>query len=368
MKRPPNPITKKANPILMNKRPTTRRRKKAPVDESRLVRLQKAIASAGICSRREAERLILQGKVKVDGKVVTEMGLKVDPERARISVDGQGVQTEKKVYYVLYKPAGTIVSAKDEAGRPTVFSLINEKRRLFSAGRLDWDSEGVLLLTNDGELVHALTHPSRHMVKEYEVKVKGRLSQDQLFRLGEGVDIGDGLTQPCVVEPLRSTKMNSWYLFILNEGRNRQIKRMLETVDATCLKIKRTRFATLDLEGLLPGESRPLDLGEIHELRNLVGLVPDVDIAPISSEPPREEKQKPVLQKPKRPQTSRGKSQNTRSAAPKGEKTSKTGPKGPKSSGGPRKQTRKKDEDVIEWSTSPRDESRRRTRKTKRGR
>ncbi len=343
----------------MNKKPITRRRKKPPVDESRLVRLQKVIAAAGICSRREAERLILQGKVKVNNKVVTELGLKVDPEHARISVDGQGVQAEKKVYYLLYKPPGTIVSAKDEVGRPTVFSLINEKRRLFSAGRLDWDSEGALLMTNDGELVHALTHPSRHVVKEYEVKVKGRLTQDQLFRLGEGVDIGDGLTKPCIVEPVRSTRMNNWYLFILNEGRNRQIKRMLEAVDATCLKIKRIRFATLSLEGLLPGQYRPLDLGEIHELRSLAGLVHDIDIDPNPMQREEEAPPKKTAPRSSHPMKKRPRPTSATRNAPK------TGKTGTKATGTRKKQSKRSETEDIEWHTSPRDESHRRSRKRK---
>lgn len=236
------------------------------------IRLQKLIASAGICSRRHAEDLITNGFVRVNGKKVTELGSKADPEIDRIEVEGRLLQFEKKVYFLLNKPPQTITSAHDEADRPVVFDLIPDKGRLFSAGRLDYHSEGVLLLTNDGELVHRLTHPSNQILREYEVKVRDRLSDTQLSHLERGVMLEDGLAKPVAIEYLRIAEKNSWYLFILTEGRNREIRRMIDAVGGTVMRLKRVAFAGLRVDDLKPGEWRPLNPAEVYDLYTLAGL------------------------------------------------------------------------------------------------
>jgi len=235
-------------------------------------RLQKIIAQAGICSRRKAEELIEKGRVKVNNKVVTELGTKVDPERDRVNVDGRDIQREKKVYYLLYKPVETICSRKDENGRKTVFDLISSDRRLVSAGRLDYHSEGALLLSNDGDLVHGLTHPSSGTPKEYEVKVRGRLNREQIDAIGRGLLLKDGPAKPIVVEHIRNTEQNAWYLFIMTEGRNREVRRIVEAVGGQVLKLKRTAFANLRIDMMLPGDSRALSIAEILALYEIAGI------------------------------------------------------------------------------------------------
>ncbi len=235
-------------------------------------RLQKLIAQAGICSRRRAEELISAGKVKLNNRVVTELGTRADPDRDKIEVENKRIQFEKKIYLLLYKPPGYITSASDEHGRPVVFDLVKETRRLFTAGRLDFHSEGALLLTNDGELAHRLTHPSTGVVKEYEVKVKGSLSKAQLDRVKEGVLLEDGVAHVLDVEPLRETDKNMWYLFTLTEGRNREIRRIVEAVGGQVLKLKRVSFAGLTIEEMFPGDIRPLTPSEILQLYEMVGL------------------------------------------------------------------------------------------------
>lgn len=235
-------------------------------------RIQKLIAQAGICSRRKAEEMILQGRVKLNRKIVREQGLKADPEKDKIQVDGQTIEFQKKIYLLMNKPDKMITSHSDEAGRPVVYSLIKEERRLVTAGRLDYHTEGVLLFTNDGELVHRLTHPSSMVPKEYEVKVKGRLSAEQIKNIEHGVLLEDGPTQPVMVERVRSTGLNTWYQFILTEGRNREVRRIVEAVGATVLKLKRTSFAGLRIDEMLPGAVRPLSAAEILMLYEAAGL------------------------------------------------------------------------------------------------
>ena len=236
-------------------------------------RLQKLIAQAGICSRRKAEELILAGRVRVNGKVVNELGRKADPERDRVEVDGKTLQFQKKIYLLLYKPDKTVTTTKDEAGRATVFDLLRDKRRLFPVGRLDYHTEGVLLLTNDGELTHRLTHPSNAIIREYEVKVSGRLSDEQIARIEQGVMLEDGPAQPVSVEPLRRTERNSWYLFTLTEGRNHEVLRIVEAVGGRMMKLKRISFAGLRVDDMAPGEVRALNPAEILKLYALTGMI-----------------------------------------------------------------------------------------------
>jgi len=236
-------------------------------------RLQKLIARAGICSRRKAEQLIMDGKVKLNNKVVRELGTTADPEKDKIQVDDKTIEFDKKIYLLMNKPPQMITSHSDEAGRPVIYSLIKEKRRLFNAGRLDYNTEGALLLTNDGELVHKLTHPSSMVPKEYEVKVKGKLSATQINTIEQGVMLDDGPTQPVPVEKIRSTDKNTWYQFILTEGRNREVRRIVEAVGASIMKLKRVSFAGLRIDDIMPGDVRPLTAAEVLMLYETAGLI-----------------------------------------------------------------------------------------------
>ena len=237
------------------------------------MRLQRLMAQAGVASRRKAEELILAGKVKVNGRVVRELGTQVDPERAHVEVNDVQIHAEKKTYYLLNKPDGYITSRNDEFDRPVVFDLVPKAQRLVSAGRLDFHTEGVLLLTNDGDLVHALTHPSAGIAREYEVKVRGELSAQQVERLLMGVLLDDGPAPPVAVEKLRETDKNCWYQLTIYEGRNREVRRIMEAVGATVLKLKRTTFAGLRVDDLPVGEHRSLGPDEVLMLYQVAGLV-----------------------------------------------------------------------------------------------
>ncbi len=242
-------------------------------------RLQKLIAQTGRCSRRKAEELILAGRVRVDRRVVRELGTTADPEKQRIDVDGDKLQFEKKLYLLVNKPDGMITSHSDEAGRPVVFNLIQEKRRLVSVGRLDYHTEGALILTNDGELVHRLTHPSHRVPREYEVKVQGKLNSRQVAMIANGVELEDGPTQPVIIEKIRDTDKNSWYLFILTEGRNREVRRIVEAVGSTVLKLRRAAFANLRVDDMNPGDVRPLSPKEVLDLYEMTGLIDSATIS-----------------------------------------------------------------------------------------
>ena len=275
----------------------------------KLVRLHKAIAEMGYCSRRKAEDLIERGEVRVNGKVVKEQGLLVNPQRDRINVAGQTLQEHRKVYLAMYKPIGVICTREDSEKRPTIYSIVKEKRRLFSVGRLDVDSEGLLLLTNDGELAHRLTHPSYGVVKEYEVKIQKGLTDDQLFRLSEGIDLEGRKTNPCSIELMHRTETNAWYQFIINEGRNRQIRRMVEEVGGFVMKLRRVSFAGIQLGSMKESDVRALSAREVFDLQNMVGLDPmekdEVDWDPLSSAVMAYEGDDYLPQRPARPSPAR---------------------------------------------------------------
>lgn len=233
------------------------------------VRIQKFLSQAGICSRRKAEELIQQGLVSVNKKVVTELGTKIDPDKDIIHVEGSRIKTEiKKVTILLYKPKGYVTTLSDPQERPTVQDLIKKtSMRLFPVGRLDFNSEGLLLLTNDGEMSNTLTHPQHQIEKVYWVKVQGKPSESKLKRLRRGIKLEDGPTAPCKVKILSHTETNCWLEIVLKEGRNRQIRRMIEAIGYNVLKLKRARLAGLTLEGLKPGEYRLLTPQEIKTLK-----------------------------------------------------------------------------------------------------
>jgi pseudouridine synthase len=237
-------------------------------------RLQKVIAHAGIASRREAERLIVLGQVAVNGTVVTKLGTKVDPARDIITLNGSVVTiVPEKIYVVLNKPAGYVSTLKDPQKRPVVMDLLDRVgSRVYPVGRLDYDAEGLLLLTNDGELAHRLQHPSYRICRTYEVKVKGSPPNRKLSLLRKGVQLEDGMTLPAKAAFLKKTLKNSWITVTLYEGRNRQVKRMCAAIEHQVLKLKRIRFGSLYLDDLPQGRYRKLTKAEVKGLYRLVNL------------------------------------------------------------------------------------------------
>ncbi|MDP9268006.1 MAG: pseudouridine synthase [Acidobacteriota bacterium] len=243
-------------------------------------RLQKIIAAAGIASRRKAEELITQGRVSVNGAIVSTLGAKADIENDHIKVDGKAVHLpERNVYLLLHKPKGYVTTVSDPEGRPTVMELVRSKARLFPVGRLDWNTEGLLLLTNDGDLTAKLTHASTHVPKTYLVKVAGNPTLAEIEKLREGVMIGgEGdpvpgklhrvRTAPAKIREVREGD-NPWYEVTLIEGRNRQIRRMFEAIGHHVEKIKRVRYGPFELD-VPPGESRPLRPHEVEKLKSYV--------------------------------------------------------------------------------------------------
>ncbi len=233
-------------------------------------RLQKVMAHAGVASRRKSEEIIREGRVKVNGEIITEMGYKVKPEEDVIEVDGELISKEKRVYILLNKPEGYVTTVSDPRGRSTVLDLVgNVKQRVYPVGRLDYNTSGLLLLTNDGELTYILTHPSYEIDKTYFTRVKGEISDQDIKKLESGIQLEDGITAPAKVKLIsRDEKISSFELTI-HEGRNRQVRRMCEVLGYEVIKLKRIRFGPLNLEGLSPGEYRFLSDKELQILQKL---------------------------------------------------------------------------------------------------
>jgi 23S rRNA pseudouridine2605 synthase len=237
-------------------------------------RLQKVLAAAGVASRRKAEELITAGRVAVNGKIVTELGTKADPSTDTITVDGKPLQAAQRfVYFMLNKPKGYVTTVSDPEGRPTVMQLLGGLReRVYPVGRLDYASEGLLLLTNDGALAQQLTKAASHVPKTYHVKVSGKPSEQSLKRLRDGVHISLDddrrvKTSPAKIRLLEDAP-NPWYEVTLLEGRNRQIRRMFQSVGHLVEKIKRVQLGALTLD-VPPGKFRPLSKSEVHQLKSL---------------------------------------------------------------------------------------------------
>jgi 23S rRNA pseudouridine2605 synthase len=230
-------------------------------------RLQKIIAEMGIASRRKAEELITEGRVKVNGKVAV-IGMKADPARDHIKVDGKLLVTpEKKVYFIFNKPRGVVTSLSDPEGRPTVNDFLRRiKERVFPVGRLDYDSEGMLILTNDGDFAHAILHPSKKIPKTYLVKVKGVLQEEDLERLRKGIRLERSVTAPAKVKRLRKTEQNSWIEMTIHEGKKRQIRRMLERVGHPVMRLMRIRIDGLEMGDLKPGMLRHISPEEMKTI------------------------------------------------------------------------------------------------------
>lgn len=241
------------------------------------------LARAGVASRRACEPLIASGHVRVNGKVVTELGTRVEPDADQIEVDGKRINPVLScITFMLHKPTGVVSTAKDTHGRPTVVDLVPSPHRLFPVGRLDADSEGLLLLTNDGPLAYALTHPKNHVPKVYKVWVAGVPSQATLHRLSQGVELEDGLTAPARVsvigtdkpERARLTPATTILQVTLYEGRKRQLRRMCETVDHPVVRLLRTQVGPIRLGELQPGSYRPLTPAEVSALWKAAGANP----------------------------------------------------------------------------------------------
>ena len=230
-------------------------------------RLQKLIARAGICSRRAAEDLITAGRVTIDGKIVRELGTKADPSKNKIRVDGRPVTFgAEKIYLLMNKPRGYVTTVHDDRGRRTVLELLGEdfSERVYPVGRLDLNSEGLLLLTNDGDLTNALIHPRYEIPKTYRARVAGTVTEDKLDKLRAGVELDDGLTLPAEVYLLGDGLVE----ITIREGRNRQVRRMFASIGCDVKRLRRVKFAGLTLDGLKVGQVRSLSSAEVAALKN----------------------------------------------------------------------------------------------------
>lgn len=233
------------------------------------MRLSKILAEAGLASRRGSERLITEGRVTVNGQVVTAPGTTADPARDRIHVDGKPLPPpQPKRYLLLHKPRGYVTTRHDPQGRPVVLSLVREARaRLFPVGRLDFDAEGLLLLTNDGELANRLLHPRFGVPRVYEVEVAGRISPEELGRFRHGVVLEDGVAKPRDARLLRRMRTTTWLRLTFTEGRYREVKRFCAALGHRVVRLRRTQFGPLRLGLLAPGAVRPLSSAEVRHLR-----------------------------------------------------------------------------------------------------
>src|SRR5262245_22655392 len=231
-------------------------------------RLNKLLAHAGAGSRRHCDDLIAAGRVTVDGQLVRELGTKVDPDRHRVAVDGEAVRLERPVYYLVNKPRGVLCTNHDPAGRPLAVDLIPQvAQRVYTVGRLDESSEGLLLLTNDGDLAHKLMHPRFGVEKTYLVQVVGSPSRDDLLALLKGVWLSDGHVRARKVKRLKRSGESTWLRISLSEGRNREIRRMLARLEHKVVRLRRIALGPLRLGDLPRGKARRLTVEEVNALR-----------------------------------------------------------------------------------------------------
>jgi 23S rRNA pseudouridine2605 synthase len=259
-------------------------------------RLQKVLAHAGIASRRKCESLILEGRVTVDGVVCTELGTKVNPHKQVIAVDGKAIQAEQKVCFILHKPTSCVTTVSDPEGRRTVMDLLEGiQERVYPVGRLDYDSSGLVLLTNDGELTNRLLHPSYKLDKVYRVTVIGMPEPPVLKQLRSGIKLEDGITAPAEVRVLRKHPLESVLEITIHEGRNRQVRRMFEAIEHPVKRLKRVKFGPLALGNLPPGKWRPLDAEEWKALYEAANL--PVPPYPFQTEQPAANHRDPLKQK-----------------------------------------------------------------------
>lgn len=238
------------------------------------IRLNKFLSQTGVASRREADRMITAGRVAVNGQVIQVLGRKIDDKKDRVEVDGKRVRIEEEqIYLLLNKPPGYLVSLKDPFHRPAVKDLLPSiKSRVFPVGRLDYDSRGLLLLTNDGELAYRLTHPRFKIKKVYLVKVRGEPDSSKIFKLEKGIFLDGKKTAPAKIGPIRASAKKALFRVEIFEGRKREVKRMFETIGHRVIEIQRIKFGGLSLARLREGRWRHLTRKEISSLKKLVGL------------------------------------------------------------------------------------------------
>ncbi len=246
------------------------------------IRIQKYLSQLGVASRREAERLILEGKVKVNGKTVTELGVKVDPEKDKITMGGKAIFNKEppRVYWMLNKPDGVLTAAKGQGDKECIFDLPKLKKLPFKVspvGRLDFNTEGLLLLSNDGDLVFRLSHPSFKLPRIYQAAINKRLTEEEERALRKGITLDDGPVKKVELKYLQSEKLGKtsgyWYMITVYEGRNRLVRRLFEHFDRKVLKLLRSSFGDINLDlNLRPGEYRQLSSKEIKYLKKQVGL------------------------------------------------------------------------------------------------
>ena len=233
-------------------------------------RLQKFLANQGVCSRRKAEEAILAGKVKVNGKVVNQLGTKINPEKDGIEFDNKKINNNtKKVYILLNKPIGYVTTVKDQFKRPTVMELIKDvKEHIVPVGRLDMYTSGALILSNDGDFIFEITHPKHEITKTYQVTLKGIITEEEIENLQNGVDIGEYITRPAKVRIMKidKEKQVSRIEIVIHEGKNRQVRRMCEGVGKKVLALHRSKIGIISVTDLKLGEWRYLKLSEISNL------------------------------------------------------------------------------------------------------
>lgn len=259
-KRPFGKVPTRKSGIRVTKRPARE------VDDGK-VRLNRFLAMAGVCSRRAADELIESGSIEVNGKTITELGFRVDPQKDKVAVDGEGVRQEKKVYVLFNKPTNVVcTSARNEQKKRVIDFLPEVKGRLFTVGRLDLDSEGLILLTNDGDFAQRLTHPSYGVPKTYQVVVRGRIGDKDIEKARGGIWLAEGPTQGMQIKVERASNDRSTLKVVLREGKNREIRRVFARLDLPVIELKRIRIGDLSLYGLKTGEWRFLQLDEVQGL------------------------------------------------------------------------------------------------------
>lgn len=232
-------------------------------------RLQKYMAKCGVASRRKCEEIILSGRVKVNGSVITELGFKVN-ENDVVEVDSNVIKVEEnKVYIILNKPTGYITSNSDEKERKTILDIVNVKERIYPIGRLDYDSSGLLLLTNDGDIYNKIIHPKKEIEKRYIATVKGTFSKEELEKFRSGVDIGGYITAPAKIKVMKESKSNSVVEITIHEGKNRQVRKMCSAFNHEVLNLKRIAIGKLSLDNLKEGQWRNLNEKEVSYLKSL---------------------------------------------------------------------------------------------------
>ena len=241
-------------------------RRERQLTETHSVRLQKRLAQLGVASRRASEKLILDGRVKVNGKIANVLGVKVKPDD-QIEVDGSLVEPRETLCILLYKPVGTLCTTTDSRGRATIYDLLSEDLPFLAhVGRLDYNTEGLILLISDGDLAQALLSPSSAIPRVYEVKIRGRLSSVALSRIEAGIPLDGRPTKPVFVEKMQSKPKHDWLQLTLFEGKNRHIHRLMQAVGTSVTRLRRVSFANLNLGGLQPGDYRVLSARELQGL------------------------------------------------------------------------------------------------------